>query len=109
MSFETVGFALLQSTVVPGRKVSLILDGNDGKRFELSFSPVAFDRQTSSITARSVKVIAQGAIPFGAGGPVAQTILSTDTIFRGNQFTVLGATGQDPSLFVVHITPLKPN
>ena len=34
-------------------------------------------------------------------------VFSTDTMFRGNEYTVLGASGMDPIFVVVRVVPVK--
>jgi len=107
MNFETIGFAMLQSGVAAERQVSLRMESRVGTKLRLNFTPIAYDRETGSITARSVEVEMSSPHPSNPGSPRPQSMLSTDTIFRGRQYTVLGATGQDPLFVVVHIVPAQ--
>ena len=33
-------------------------------------------------------------------------VFSTDTLFRGNEYTVLGASGMDPIFVVIRVAPM---
>ncbi len=103
LGFESIGFAMLQSGVVADRGVQLSVDGTNGLRFELSFQPVAYDSQTGSMTVRRCNI----EMIDSSVQRAAKSMLSTDTVFRGGEYTVLGATGQDPIFFVVHVKPVR--
>jgi hypothetical protein len=107
--FEQVGFGMLQSAVVPNTSVSLKLDTNYGETFELSFVPVAFDRATSSLSVANCTLVKHRGIGRAGGVTVAGPgvrVFSTDTLFRGNEYTVLGASGMEPIFVVIRVGPM---
>ena len=92
LGFELLGFSMLQAGMASDRTVKLGIQSSEGGEFGLSFQPVAYDEASGSITARRCEVMAGN-----------QVLLSTDTVLRGDQYTVLGATGREPLFFVVHV------
>lgn len=95
-SFEAVGFALLQSSAAPGGEVMLKLETSVEADYQLSFLPVAFDEEQSSLSVAKCKLTRS----------TGELIFTTDTMFRGGEYTVLGASGTDPDFVVVRVTPL---
>jgi hypothetical protein len=105
--FEQVGFGMLQSAVVPNTLVSLKLDTNYGDSFELSFAPIAFDQATSSLSVANCTLFKRGAqAGTVSAGDARSRVFSTDTLFRGNEYTVLGASGMDPIFVVIRVAPM---
>jgi len=100
--FRSLGYAMLRTGVVPQRPVELSMNGKSGLQFELSFWPVAYDKQSGTITARDCSVESTENSPGGE-----RSLLRTDTLFRGKEYTVLGATGSDPIFVVVHVEPVQ--
>ena len=103
LEFRSIGFSMVQSTISEGRQIHLGVSGSDDMRYELKFSPLAFDVQSGDMNVlncelRRHKESGEG----GRGQNAPQLMLITDTVFRGNQFTVLGASGQDPVFVVIH-------
>ena len=100
--FESIGFAMLQSAVVPDRTVALSMSASDNVSFRLSFVPVAYDTESGSVRVSECQVEVTTS-PAGNARAYTESILSTETVFRGGQYTVLGATGADPVFVVVHV------
>ena len=107
--FDQVGFGMLQSAVVPGGMVSLKLDTNYGDSYELSFQPVALEQETGTLSVANCTLFKQRRQAQGAvhAGDSRVRVFSTDTMFRGNEYTVLGASGMDPIFVVVRVVPVK--
>lgn len=107
-SFEQVGFGMLRAGVVPGGQIALRLDTNYGENFELSFIPMAYDAKTSSLSVANCTLQKRMRTQSGAVSSVdAKTrVFSTDTLFRGNEYTVLGASGIEPIFVVVRVAPI---
>ena len=105
LSFRSIGFAMLRSGVSPGRPISLSVDSAQNVRFELKFEPIAFDPASGTVSVQRCSVFMTERT--AAGGP--NSMLTTDTVFRGGEYTVLGATGQasKPVFFVVHTKPVN--
>lgn len=99
MTFQAAGFSMLQSSVTPNQRVNLLIQDDKGASFTLSFTPVAFDRETGSLSV--VKCSLET-----TGQPHGRQLFSTATIFRGGEYTVLGATGTEPVFAVVRVQPV---
>jgi hypothetical protein len=110
--FRSVGFALLQTSIAPGRTLSLRIDGAHEVGFDLSFAPVAYDPATASLSVQNCTVQRdQYTSVTRDGGTERQRsgdrrLFSTNTVFRGGEYTVLGATGAEPVFLVVRLTPV---
>jgi len=104
LGFSSVGFGMLQSGVVPNRVVELGVEGADGLRFDVRFQPVAYDPSTGSMTVQRCQV---ELFDVSAPNRATKSVLSTDTVFRGGEYTVLGATGQSPIFIVIHVRPVR--
>ncbi len=107
LNFRSVGFSMVQSTVSEGREIQLGVDASDGKRYQLKFNPMAFDKKSGNMTVLNCELTGQGNEPNQAARGGVQfsgreLMLGTDTVFPGNQYTVLGASGKDPVFLVVH-------
>ncbi len=100
LRFESAGLAIVRTGIVPDRQVSVSTRTADNVRYELTFTPVAYDSESGSVSARSCRVDSIG--PYGG-----ETLLSTDTSFRGGAYTVLGASGAEPVLMVVRVDRAK--
>ena len=100
LEFESAGFAMLQTAVLPSRngQVGLqLIDVGQGAEFSLSFAPTAYDSQTGSLSVEDCSLTA-----LTQSG--TQRIFSTNTVFRGGEYTVLGATGAKPMFVIVRLT-----
>jgi hypothetical protein len=110
--FRSLGFALLQTSIAPGRNLSLRIDGGPEVGFDLSFSPVAYDPSTASLSVQNcilqrdqyTAVTRDGVTERQRAGD--RRLFSTNTVFRGGEYTVLGATGAEPVFLVVRLTPV---
>jgi hypothetical protein len=98
MQFESLGIAMLRTAVVANRPVELSLAGHDGTDFEIRFIPQAYDTDTGNLTVESCTVNRRHD---------NRRVLSTNTVFRGDEYTVLGATGADPVFVVVHVRSIS--
>jgi hypothetical protein len=110
-SFRKSGLALLQSSCAPGRDVSMRIQGQGELGFDMRFKPVAYDASSGSLTVTDCRVdrdVYQDT--FGQFGSVrtfagSKNLFNTNTIFRGGEYTVLGASGEVPTLLVIRIAP----
>jgi hypothetical protein len=96
-SFTQVGFALLK-TSVGGREPLSIQIESTGKRYLLYLTPIAFDEATASLTIAYCRLVED---PDGAD---ERELFTTNTVLRGNEYTVLAGTGATPRLLVVRVT-----
>jgi hypothetical protein len=99
IEFEVAGFAMLQSAAVPRSDLDLKLrltGSGPTEDYYLSFAPTAYDRQTGSLSVESCE-LAQNT----NAGP--RVVFSTNTVFGGAKYTVLGATGAKPIFVVVRL------
>lgn len=109
LPLEFAGFAMLRSTVMPvrssgsagvyqGPPLKLKLTGSGpSEDYLLSFRPSAYDRETGTLTVEDCQLNQQ--VETGLDG-----VFSTNTVFRGDEYTVLGATGAKPIFVVVRLT-----
>lgn len=97
--FSLAAMALLKTSVRSGERVSIELEST-GKRYAFALEPAAFDDQTGSLTARNCTLM-EFAIPS------SRTLFTTNTILRGNEYTVLAGTGASTRLLVVRFAPEK--
>lgn len=112
--FGMNGIAMLQTSVGGERELSLSLDGGRSGSFQLAFRPVAFDAETSSLTVERCVLRQDVFQDISSGGDTparrqftgVKDVFSTNTVFRGGEYTVLGATGAEPVLVVVRVAPL---
>ena len=99
MSFRSAGFSMLQSSVMPERQVNMQLQDDTGGVYALSFHPIAYDHKTASLSVVQCKMEDRTDQP--------RTLFTTSTIFRGGEYTVLGATGANPLFAVVRVQPVS--
>jgi len=111
--FEALGLAMIQTSAAAGREVSLRIDAGGTDGFEVQFRPVAFDEKTSSLTiercsvARDVYQTANVGGVMQTQGVRSERLFTTNTILRGGEYTVLGATGADPVFVVIRLMPVS--
>lgn len=98
--FRRVGFAMLQSSVAPSGMVKLKFDGPQRTGYTFSFFPSAFDPETNSMTLQPCSLE-------WTGDEESTVIFSTSTLLRGDEYTVLGASGADPVFLAVRISPVE--
>lgn len=96
-AFTQVGMAMLKTSVSSQSPVSVQIE-SPGKRYQLSFIPVAFDQATSTLTISECSLTE-------AAEPGPRSLFTTNTVLRGGEYTVLAATGATPRLLVVRVTP----
>jgi hypothetical protein len=96
-TFHPVGFGMLQVTVSTQRPISLQM-GPGAQMFELEMQPTAYDAQTGSLSVGSC------ALKQLAGD---RTLFSTAVVLRGGAYTVIGASGAEPTLVAVQLQPVK--
>lgn len=109
--FRSLGFALLQTSIAPGRSLSLHIDGGPQVSFDLRFQAVAYDRTTDSLSVGDCSVqrdeyrtvTSNGVTEVQRAG--SRHLFTTHAVFRGGQYTVLGATGAEPVFLVVRLMP----
>lgn len=110
--FRSIGFALLQTSIAPGRTLSLRIDGGPEVGFDLTFTPVAYDPTSASLSVQNCTVERDMYASVARDGTTerqragARRLFSTNTVFHGGEYTVLGATGADPVFLVVRLTPV---
>ena len=108
--FRSLGFAMLQTSIAPGRHLRLHIEGGPDVGFDLEFTAVAYDPATQSLSVGDCRlerdqyrtVVREGV---SATERTSRELFSTHAAFRGGQYTVLGATGAEPVFLVVHLTP----
>jgi hypothetical protein len=93
MHFTQVGMAMLKTTTGRTDEISIQVETSGGS-YLLSFQPVSFDESSGSLTISNCTLSANGGALF-----------RTNTVLRGNEYTVLAATGATPKLLVVRIVP----
>ncbi|MEM7311087.1 MAG: hypothetical protein AAF682_30735 [Planctomycetota bacterium] len=108
-ALENAGFSMLQTSIAIGRTLSLRIDGKGTDKFELSFVPVAYDAATASLTVQRCSLQREYLQEQGGGliQGAKRQVFSTSTVFRGGEYTVLGAAGSDPVFLVVRLAPLN--
>ena len=114
--FGQLGMALLQTSVGSDRTVSLEIETGrrlangmvaPGGTYQLTFQPVAYDAKTSSLTVESCRLIQVQKLAGESPEVTGREIFTTNTTFRGGEYTVLAATGADPFLLLaVRVTPI---
>jgi hypothetical protein len=109
--FRPLGFALLQASIAPGRNLSLTIDVDPQLSYDLRFRVVAYDRGSASLSVGDCSVqrdeyrsvTREGVTELQRAG--SRQLFSTQAVFRGGEYTVLGATGAEPVFLVVRLTP----
>jgi len=113
--FHSIGFSMIQSSVNEDRSIELGIAASDHNRYELRFRPQAFDQSSGDMSVsdcevRVVQTQASANVPGGGShgsGIGSMVLLRTDTVLRGNQYTILGASGKDPVFIVIHSKMIK--
>ncbi len=95
-TFTQVGMAMLKTSVGGQDSLSVQIE-TTGKRYRFSFTPVAFDESTGSLTVSGCYLVEEA--------EDARQLFQTNTVLRGGEYTVLAATGATPRLLVVRVTP----
>lgn len=90
MGFQARGFAMLNTTASVERPRSVQLESDSS----FQFLPSAYDGETGTLTVASCALQSGG-----------RELFSTSAVFRGGEFTVVGAVGADPVFLVVRVTP----
>jgi len=98
--FQSVGFALLRTGVNPGTRIRALLGDVDDQSYELSFRPTAFDAESGSLSVEYCSLVRSLT---GTTDPPRQSIFSTSMMMRGDEYTVLGASGAEPVFVVVRV------
>lgn len=99
-----IGFSMVRSSVAPDAQMRIeIWTTNRAQVYHLELAPSAFDSASGSLTVdRCVLDVAMG------GNTNARVeVFSTSAIFRGGEYTVLGATGVKPVFLVVHVATVR--
>ncbi len=106
--FRSAGFAMLRTSIAPGRRVQLRIDGEEDDGFHLSFQPTAYDPTSTVLTAANCELMRDHYEHAGGASQYAgqRQVFSTTTVFRGGEYTVLGATGAEPIFLVVRLNPV---
>jgi len=100
LDLQVAGFAMLQSSVQPKADLRLRLTGSGtSEDYYLSFAPSAYDGGTGSLSVERCDLTQNT-----SAGP--RVVFSTSTVFRGGEYTVLGATGEKPLFVVVRLTEI---
>lgn len=98
-SFGAAGFAMLQSSIAPGRSLRLVVATELASDYLLQFEVGAYDAESGQLTAERCQLMEQT-----IEGQVQ--VFSTDTVLSAGEYTVLGATGAEPILLVVRLEKL---
>jgi hypothetical protein len=99
-TFAQVGMAMLKTSVGGQDSLSVQIEST-GKRYRFSFTPVAFDESTGSLTVSGCCLVEE------VERNTERQLFVTNTVLRGGEYTVLAATGATPRLLVVRVTPQK--
>ena len=91
-TFRSTAFSMLRASVGRERSLSLHMQADDGN-YALSFTPVAFNPKDATLTVAGCSLMRQDT-----------RLFTTDTLFQGGEYTVLGATGREPVFLVVHVS-----
>ena len=99
-AFRRIGFGLLQSSVSTQGPVSMQLaDSVNGQPpYHLVLRPMAYDRESGSLS------VSGCTLSYAGGG--GNSLFSTSAVLRGGEFTVIGASGSDPILVAIRVTPV---
>jgi hypothetical protein len=98
-AFVQVGFSLLQTSVGGGSQISMQLEST-GKRYLFSFTPAAYDETSGALTATSCMLVEMVEDEM-------RELFRTDAVLRGDEYTVLAATGATPRLLVLRVAPRR--
>lgn len=98
-AFRSTGLAMLRTSAAQEENV-LVLTDEDQVTFRLSFLPVAYDSVEGSLRIAHCRLTQQRT------GANDQILFTTTTVLRGNQYTVLGASGPDPLFVVIRAAPV---
>jgi hypothetical protein len=95
--FTQTGMAMLKTSTggAGSTEISILIEGNGGASYRLSFTPVSFDETSASLTISNCRLVVNGGIE----------LFHTNTVLRGSEYTVLAAMGATPRLLVVRIVP----
>lgn len=96
-TFHPAGFGMLQVTVSTQRPISLLM-GPGAQMYQLELQPSAYDAQTGSLSVASCALSQTG----GNG----RLLFSTAVVLRGSKYTVIGASGAEPTLVAVQLQPV---
>jgi len=99
-TFAQVGMAMLKTSVGGQDSLSVQIE-SPGKRYRFSFTPLAFDESTGSLTVSGCCLVEE------VERNTERQLFVTNTVLRGGEYTVLAATGATPRLLVVRVTPQK--
>ena len=97
-TFHSVGFGMLQVTVSTQRPISLQM-GPGALMYELELQPTAYDAQTGSLSV--------GSCALTLTSTDRRRLFSTAVVLRGGAYTVVGASGAEPTLVAVQLLPVK--
>ncbi|MSR63977.1 MAG: hypothetical protein EXS08_16255 [Planctomycetes bacterium] len=95
--FSQAGMAMLKTSVGSSEQISLQID-TAVLSYSLSFTPVAFDEGSGSLTITDCSLVEQNP-------GYRRELFRTGTVLRGGEYTVLAATGATPKLLVVRVVP----
>jgi len=95
--FTQTGMAMLKSSVGGQSVISLRIESQN-QDYRLTFTPVAFDETTGSLTISECRL--RQAIASDE-----RELFCTNTVLHGGEYTVLAATGATPRLLVLRVTP----
>jgi hypothetical protein len=98
-TFHPAGFGMLQVTVSTQRPISLQM-GPGSELFQLELQPTAYDAANGSLTVGSCSLSSLR----GSDNPL---LFSTAAVLRGNAYTVIGASGAQPTLVAVQVRPVE--
>jgi hypothetical protein len=95
-AFTQVGLAMLKTSVASRNPTSVQIE-TPGKRYRLTFEPVAFDEKSGALTVSNCTLVEDR-----EGATIG--LFSTDAVL-GPGYTVLAATGASVRLLVVRVVP----
>lgn len=110
-TFRADGFSVVRSTVGMGRNIELQIDGHS-RNYGLALRPSAFDPETGRLTVDTCEFRKEVVESRSVSNGGVQQQMSFKTLFRtavaldAGDYTVLGASGNDPIFLVVRIERL---
>lgn len=101
MGFELAGFAMLRTSVGRGQGITMQLraEGANISGYQLDLRPMAYAAATGTLS------VSECSLGKSADGK-RRLLFSADTLMRADEYTVLGASGEEPVFAVVRLAAL---
>ncbi len=95
------GFSMVRSSVAPDAALRIEIWSSTGAVYRLELAPSAFDPASGSLT------VERCVLDVGSPNGPRNEVFSTSAVFRGGEYTVLGATGARPVFLVVRVSNVR--